>query len=182
MASNYIELPLQAGSGSTLLASNNVWTGTNEFMSDVTVGADFTILPLGTATNSVNYSSNPFTLESSYWTGSSAAIDDWVWQTVLGAGANPYSIMNLAHAGSPGLATVYMPALDNTPIGLINPSPASFSTVTMTGLLNVKVQGAGVTPTGAVAGSVAFTSAFVLAVYNGSAWKRASDGTTAVTF
>lgn len=174
--------PASASFPGGVSTTTQTFAGDKTFNGTIGSNGGFSSLKMGTATGGANFSSHSFNLYGSYWDGAAAQDDVWGMQIVLGAGTNPYSILNFTHAGTPGLQTVYMPALDNTPVGLINPSPASFSVVTMTGLLNVKVQGAGVTPTGAVAGSVAFTSAFILAVYNGSAWKRASDGTTAVTF
>ena len=44
------------------------------------------------------------------------------------------------------------------------------------------VQGAGVTPSTTQPGATCYTSTFILAVYTGSAWVRAADGSTPVTF
>lgn len=54
--------------------------------------------------------------------------------------------------------------------------------ITVGGLLTLPVQGSGVTPSGAVNGSVAFTNAHILCVYNGTSWVTASTGTVACTF
>lgn len=119
-------LNLQPASGSF---PGGVSTTTQSFAGDKTfngvIGSNggFSSLKMGTATGGANFSSNAFNLYGSYWNGSAAADDIWGMQIVLGAGTNPYSILNFTHAGSPGLQTVYMPALDNTPIGLINASP-----------------------------------------------------------
>lgn len=49
----------------------------------------YTLVPEGSATSGQNFNSNPFTFEASYWTGSAAAIDSWVFQ--LFPGSNPVS-------------------------------------------------------------------------------------------
>jgi hypothetical protein len=44
------------------------------------------------------------------------------------------------------------------------------------------VQGSGSTPSTTTVGATYYTSTFILAVYNGSAWVRAADGTTPIVF
>lgn len=46
----------------------------------------------------------------------------------------------------------------------------------------INIYPSGQSPLGPVAGTLAITSTFILAVYSGSAWVRASDGVTSVIF
>lgn len=115
--------------GTQTIAGDKTFTGATVFQGATIQANNFTVMPQGTANSGANYNSNAFNVNSSYWTGSTAAQDSWVWQSVLGAGANPYSIMNLAHSGTPGAAVVYLPAIDNTPIGPYAPAAAAFTTI-----------------------------------------------------
>ena len=115
--------------GTQTIAGDKTFTGATVFQGATIQANNFTVMPQGTANSGANYNSNAFNVNSSYWTGSAAAQDSWVWQSVLGAGANPYSIMNLAHSGTPGAAVVYLPAIDNTPIGPYAPAAAAFTTI-----------------------------------------------------
>ena len=58
----------------------------------------------------------------------------------------------------------------------------SIPSLTLTTLLNIPVQGLGVTPTGAIAGSTVYTSTWLLCVYTGAAWVQAATGATTCTF
>jgi hypothetical protein len=158
------------------------FAGNKTFNGIIANNGGFASVALGTATSGANFASNAFNLYGSYWNGAAAAQDDWGMQLIVGAGTNPYSVLNFYHVGTPGLDTVYFPAIDNTPIGLTNPSPSSFSTAVITSLLTLPVQAASTPPASPASGSIALTSAFILCVYNGSAWKKVVDGTTACTF
>lgn len=54
--------------------------------------------------------------------------------------------------------------------------------MTSENILALPAQAAGVAPTNPVTGGLALTSGFKLCVWNGSAWKNASDGSTGCTF
>lgn len=174
--------PASASFPGGVSTTTQVFAGSKQFNGTIYSNAGFSSLQLGTATNVANYASNAFSLHGSYWDGAAAQDDNWNMQIVLGAGTNPYSILNFTHAGSPGLQTAFFPAIDNTPIGLINPVAAGFSTVNVSGLLTIVPRTLGSTPTPTAAGNLALTSTWVLAVWTGSAWVKPSDGTTVVTF
>jgi hypothetical protein len=77
----------------------------------------------------------------------------------------------------------------NVGIGTSTPSSAlqvsgtaTATNVTVSGLLNLPVQASGTTPSGAVNGSVAFTSLHVLCVYTGTSWVQVANGSTTCTF
>lgn len=64
---------------------------------------------------------------------------------------------------------------------IVGPDNASLILAAQSSFL-IAVQPAAVTPLDPFVGKVAFTSAFILAVYNGTSWVKALDGTTPVVF
>jgi hypothetical protein len=81
-----------------------------------TPGADFLspsitngMLPQGTAITGTNYSSNQLQFIGSYCAGTSPCApgyDEWNFQSYMGTGANPSSILNINHTGTSGPAAV----------------------------------------------------------------------------
>jgi len=64
------------------------------------------------ATAGANQSSFNHKSQGTYWTGAVSAIDSWIWQNVLGTGANPTSTYTLSHSGSSGTASVSITQLN----------------------------------------------------------------------
>jgi hypothetical protein len=71
-----------------------------------TMNGQFTMTQGTAATASANQSGYKFCQNGSYWTGAASAADQWCWQDVLGAGANPTSTYTVSHTGSSGAATM----------------------------------------------------------------------------
>ncbi len=81
-----------------------------------TPGADFLspsitngMLPQGTAITGTNYSSNQLQFIGSYCAGTSPCApgyDEWNFQSYMGTGANPSSILNINHTGTSGPTAV----------------------------------------------------------------------------
>lgn len=81
-----------------------------------TPGADFLspsitngMLPQGTAITGTNYSSNQLQFIGSYCTGTSPCApgyDEWNFQSYMGTGANPSSILTINHTGTSGSTAV----------------------------------------------------------------------------
>lgn len=69
----------------------------------------------GTATSGANDPAFPLEFRGSYWNGSSAGVDTWTIEPILGTGANPTSTLTISHTpGSAGAATVQVVNLDVT--------------------------------------------------------------------
>ena len=71
---------------------------------------------------------------------------------------------------------------NNVGLALVIGSDNKSVTLAPQGSIGVPVQQAGVTPTSPVKGQQAYNSVFILAVYTGTVWVKAADGTTPVVF
>jgi hypothetical protein len=85
------------GTGNAVLASAPV-------LSNAYLGSS------GTATSSTNYSSTAAFFDGSYY-NSSALVDQWAIQNVMGTGTAPTSSLTFFHTGSAGAATVAFPSI-----------------------------------------------------------------------
>lgn len=92
----------------------------------ITDTGDLTLQQSTAATSGANQSSNNLKVQGTYWTGAASANDIWNLQDVLGTGSNPTSTLTVTHSGSSGTS-----AFSVVP-------PASFTTVTVTGLSSLK--------------------------------------------
>lgn len=81
------------------------------------------------ATSGINYNSPKFKTRGNCWNGSAATLDDWNWQGVTGAGANPTETLQFTHVGCSGAATVEMPGLIVDGAPLIGSGTASNSDI-----------------------------------------------------
>jgi len=63
------------------------------------------------ATSSANFSSPKFKTRGSCWNGTASVLDDWNWQGIPGAGANPVDTLTFTNVGCGGKAVVQMPGL-----------------------------------------------------------------------
>lgn len=79
------------------------------FASAVTSTENFGLSALGVATSSANFGTHNLVQHSSYWNGTVATDDQWIWFTSVSAGTNPAIIYQLTHTGTSGAATVNIP-------------------------------------------------------------------------
>jgi hypothetical protein len=93
----------------------------------------------------------------------------------FGTGATVYPVMN----STGGLYGYSASSFDNS---LITTDGSGNLTLTTASLLSLTPQTVSVTPTPIQTGSLALTSTFILAVWNGTAWVRSADGVTPVVF
>lgn len=77
----------------------------------VNVSSNQQMQATGTATSSANFGSAPFNILDSYWTGSAAVSGQWTVQDLLGAGANPTSVLTFTYGGSGAFSGVEVPNL-----------------------------------------------------------------------
>ncbi len=102
--------------GGTLPSGSGLVKVTSGTGGVATPGADFLspsitngMLPQGTAITGTNYSSNQLQFIGSYCAGTSPCApgyDEWNFQSYMGTGANPSSILNINHTGTSGPTAV----------------------------------------------------------------------------
>jgi hypothetical protein len=107
-SSSCIEAP---SSNSTFVFTDNISVlGTTT--ANVQAASDaFSALVTDTATSSANFSGAYYVLSGSFWNGSAPALDSWSIKNIYGTGSNPLTILQFAHAGTPGPA--YISFLEN---------------------------------------------------------------------
>lgn len=71
--------------------------------------------PQGIATAGANANSSPFSVQASFWNGTTAALDQWQWQNIEGSGTNPTSTLTLTHTGTSGTASLALPNIVTAP-------------------------------------------------------------------
>lgn len=64
-----------------------------------TLTGNTTVGTANTATSSANYGSSFFQIQGSFWAGSFAASDTWIFFSTLGTGANPTTTLNIRYNG-----------------------------------------------------------------------------------
>jgi hypothetical protein len=140
-----------------LLNASNTFTGTSNIFGSasgsVLLGASGIGIGTGqTATSSTNFNSPSLQFTGNFWTGTVSSQDLWQTQDLLGSGTNPTSTLNFTHSGSPGAATVSMPALKITGPGI----PIATGTTSNTDLAGQITLSTG-------AGSYTFTATYATA-------------------
>lgn len=114
--------------GAVVASTNGVTAGTSVQANTAIIGN-----ALGTANSGANFNSAAYQANDSYWTGSAAAAGGWTWKDVLGSGANPTTTLTFAYSGTPGVASVSMPAVTATTLAATGLGSSALPVCTTTG-------------------------------------------------
>jgi hypothetical protein len=99
-----------ASGGATIWTQDSItWSTPLSTFAGLIDTGDLTLQKSTAATSGANQSSNNMKVQGNYWTGAASAVDQWLWQDVLGTGSNPTSTFTLTHSGSSGAATFSVP-------------------------------------------------------------------------
>jgi hypothetical protein len=101
-------LPASGGTGATTAAGALANLGGLPLSGGIVTGT-LQLNPYGTATSLFNYGSHALALVSSFWNGSSAAVNQWTIADVLGTGSNPTSTLTFLPLGTSGTKSVSLP-------------------------------------------------------------------------
>jgi hypothetical protein len=126
----YGPIPINAtGPGNfsgTVVAGQNVYgTGPNALGSSPNFlwnqgSLTATLFQTTLATAGANQSAPQFIWSGNYWNGAASAADTWTCQPVLGAGANPTTVLTCSHSGSSGTAEMLVPFISTGGIQITN--------------------------------------------------------------